>query len=855
MKMARNKKGFKIVHLNIRSLSKHLDEVDLNLRGFDIISLSETWLHGAIPDGMLHLNGYHLLRSDRVSSKVSVKKRGGGIAYYIGEHYDDFLEPLWSISNVTPNLEQFWIEIKRPHNKPIWIGTCYRPPSGTVKKAVDELYVSFQALEDKPYVAEIVLLGDFNVDYVKTSTSDFKILKDFERKSMLMQLIHSPTRITNIIKSTIDLIFTDMSHISESGVLPISISDHLPIYVIKKKSRPSKSFHVTEGRSYKNYNKEQFIELIMMDGRWENYWRPGNDPNTLWDIMLNIICTATDKLCPMVKLRVRNDTPGWYTKEIIEQVNLKKVFTREFRKSNSEINYNNLVDCKRKLSKMLRRAKQELITTSLHENRSNPRRFWRILNEDLGLNSKKGNRQCTRLEVGQNTVITGSKVGDYLSDYYATNGKVLAENIPTVLDAEGGRYPDVNTEFDFYFIPLHIVEKLTKSIDIYKSSGIHNIGSELVRDAFLVLNVELTHLLNESLSQEIFPLKWAVGNVTPIPKDGDLLDPGNWRPITVLPIPSKIIERAVHYQLVNYFEENNYFHNRQHGFRKKHSTITAVHRVLRHIYDAYDLGQSTSCIFVDYKKAFETLDHEILLQKLRKYGLTTHSLAWMNSYLANRKHTVRCNNITSKETTVSYGVPQGSILGPTLFIIYVNDLLYTLLNYPSVNIEMYADDTVIYSSDLCPVRASKVNEEIMNRLYKWCMVNKLIINFKKTKHMMIWRYNNILKERDNMFIHVGGAKIDNVTCYHYLGIDLDNSLTYDKMLDCMFNKANRKLYMLKRIRPYISNYVANLVYKTHVLPMLDYADFMLDSGKTSKTTRLDNLFWPLSTTSEVLLSF
>ena len=164
-----------------------------------------------------------------------------------------------------------------------------------------------------------------------------------------------------------------------------------------------------------------------------------------------------------------------------------------------------------------------------------------------------------------------------------------------------------------------------------------------------------------------------------------------------------------------------------------------------------------------------------------------------------------------------------------------------MLNHPSVNIEMYADDTVIFSSDLSPVRASKVNEEIMNRLYKWCMVNKLTINFKKTKHMMIWRHNNILKERDNLFIHVGGAKIDNVTCYHYLGIDLDNSLTYDKMLDCMFIKANRKLYMLKRIRLYISNYVANLVYKTHVLPMLDYADFMVDSGKTSKTTRLDNL--------------
>ena len=166
-------------------------------------------------------------------------------------------------------------------------------------------------------------------------------------------------------------------------------------------------------------------------------------------------------------------------------------------------------------------------------------------------------------------------------------------------------------------------------------------GSELIGDAFLSLNVEFTHLRNESLSQGIFPLKWAIGNITPIPKEGSPLDPGNWRPITILPLPSKIMERAVHYQLVNYFEENSYFHNRQHGFREKHSTITAINQVLRHVYDAYDLGKSTSCSFTDYKKAFETLD--ILLQKLKMYGLTDHSLTWMSSYLANRRHRVTCN--------------------------------------------------------------------------------------------------------------------------------------------------------------------------------------------------------------------
>ena len=248
-------------------------------------------------------------------------------------------------------------------------------------------------------------------------------MKDFERKAMLSQLIHNSTRITNRVKSTIDLIFTDMTYISESGILPISISDHLPVYLIKKKSRPVKSFRKIKGRSYKNYDKDLFGELLMLDKGWGEFWHAGNTPNILWDIMLKIIRRTADKMCPLVNIRIRDGTPGWYTREVIEQVNLKKVLTNEVRKSNTVLNYGKLLDCKRKLGKMLRKAKQELIVSSLNENRNNPRRFWRILNEDLGLNSKKGIKSCTRLHIDTDTNLSGADVGDYLSEYYASNGK------------------------------------------------------------------------------------------------------------------------------------------------------------------------------------------------------------------------------------------------------------------------------------------------------------------------------------------------------------------------------------------------------------------------------------------------
>ena len=673
--MANFKKGFKIVHLNIRSLTKHLDEVYLNLAGFDIIALTETWLHGNIPDSMVHLSGYKLIRCDRLSANAAVKKRGVGIAIFIRDKYVDYVEPLIELTRVSPDMEQYWIEIKRPYCKPIWMCTCYRPPSGNTKIAFDELSNAISVLDKISYVAELLIMGDLNINYTTKTSSDFKLIKEFERKHIITQIINSPTRITNRVKSTIDLIMTDMLYVSESGVLPVAISDHLPIYLIKKKDRPIKTFSQIKGRTYKKYNKDILVNLIKTNGRWAEFWNPSHDPTQLWDIMLSIIHDAADVLCPYVNIRIRDDTPGWYTKEIIEEVNLKKHYAGELRKSNSTGNYNNLMHSKRKLRRMLTVAKQDLIVSSLNENRSNPRRFWRIINEDLGLNSKKATAKCSRIRTAPGTILQGVEVVDYLSEYYANNGKKLAENITQNKIPNLEKFPEVKTELDFRFIPMHVVEKLVNTINIHKSSGIQDLSAELIRDAFTVLTVELTHLFNESVTQKIFPLQWAIGCVTPIPKGGDSLDPGNWRPITILPIPSKLLEKAIHYQLMNYFEENNLLNSRQHGFRKDHSTSTAIHRLTKNIYDSYDQGLCTSCIFVDYKKACETLDHDILLQKLQIYGLSDNSTAWMRSYLENRKHTVRVNGKISRETTVSYGVPQGSILGPSLFIIYVNDLL------------------------------------------------------------------------------------------------------------------------------------------------------------------------------------
>ena len=379
---------------------------------------------------------------------------------------------------------------------------------------------------------------------------------------------------------------------------------------------------------------------------------------------------------------------------------------------------------------------------------------------------------------------------------------------------------------------------MVKEIEIYKASSIDGISSKLIKDAFQVLTVELTHLFNHSIDNGDFPISWAVGHVTPIPKEGNLLEPGNWRPIVILPLPSKLLEKAVHSQVVNFFDTENLLGDHQHGFRKSFSTSTAIFKVTKDLFENYDKGKSTSCMFIDYKKAFETLDHNILLQKMSLYNFSRNSLNWFKSYLANRTQIVKVSNHISSSQLVEYGVPQGSTLGPMLFIIYVNDLLLKFKKDNIGQIEMYADDTVTYVSDSNPKKCLSQIQKCLDTLVEWCTYNKLTINIQKTKHMFVPRYPECLEhvKKDNVVI--AGQPLHNTSSYKYLGVVIDSGLSFETMLDDTYNKANRKLYILKHIRPFVTNSIASLIYKTCKRPILDYADFLVESGTKAK---IDNL--------------
>ena len=287
--------------------------------------------------------------------------------------------------------------------------------------------------------------------------------------------------------------------------------------------------------------------------------------------------------------------------------------------------------------------------------------------------------------------------------------------------------------FTFEEISEYEVLKLVKDIPIGKSSAYSNLSSRLCKDAFSILTKELAYLYNICISTGTFPTDWGLAEVIPIPKTGNLRQVKNWRPISQIKLPGKILERLIHRQLSPYFEK--ILHKNQHGFRNNMSTSTAIFDVLLKLFENWKEKKYSSCIFIDYSKAFNTIDHNILIQKLKIYGLDEMSQNFLKSYLDSRQQRININNISSTYSKLRCGIPQGSILGPLLFIIYTNDIFLEIEN--SENIYMYAEDTLLLNTGNNETSAVHNSQNCLNKVIKWCKLNRLTLNEDKTKHLCI----------------------------------------------------------------------------------------------------------------------
>ena len=822
---------------NIRSVNKNFDsfkellsETDVR---FPIIGLVETWFKDK-PHDYYHLNGYSLESCNRIN------KKGGGVCLYVDEDISYNVRHDINELNKLKYTESLFVEIEKSKSQNIVVGIVYRPPDQVIRdfnKCIEKILQEITSKENKL----LFLMGDFNINLLNNDvhepTGEFvDILSSFS----LYPSIVKPTRITSKSATLIDNIFTNNYANQTSGILLSDVSDHLPIFVSTNVSVYHKNDNPTsvESRDLSKQNIDVFknkLSLVNWDDLCDN-----NDANVSYNMFIDKFNKLYDECIPkkVVKKRhAKNRCPKapWITCSLLNCIRRKNRLHKKSMQKPTEANVSKYKNYRNRLNSLLRRAKQNYFSTQLDKEKRNMKNTWKILNSILRCPKKK----CSQKFTINNKVYTEpTDVANKFNEYFANIGPTLASTIKHS-GKDFDEYLGNSCNSTCFFNPTDEYEILTiiKDLGKGKSPGYDNVKSDMVKMVANEIVYPLKIIFNKSLSDGVVPDALKIAKVVPIYKKDSPEVLGNYRPVSVLPCFSKILERIVHERCCKFLDAKEILYTRQYGFRHKHSTYMAILDFINNANDAIDDNMFTAGIFMDLSKAFDTITHNILLHKLYHYGFRGISYNWFENYLTNRKQYVSYNGAHSSNKNVSCGVPQGSILGPLLFIVYMNDICKTsnLLSFI-----LFADDTTVFYSDNDIKRLCAVMNEELIEVSNWFKANKLSLNAAKTNLMFIGTQHQLNNISDcNIFLD--GCKLTRVQDAKFLGITLDENLTWRSHINTVCKICSRNIGVLNKLKLFLPKPALYQLYCTLILPYLSYGIVLWGTAYKTDLDRLVKL--------------
>ena len=406
-----------------------------------------------------------------------------------------------------------------------------------------------------------------------------------------------------------------------------------------------------------------------------------------------------------------------------------------------------------------------------------------------------------------------------VNNFFADIGPNTEKHIPQNPAIKPEKYLKNRSPLDFQInnITNEEVLEIITNLD-NKTLGPNSIPIYLLKLIADLIVTPLNEIITNSFVTGTFPDALKISKVIPIHKGKSTEDLNNYRPISLLSIFDKIIEKLVHKRLYNYLEQQNILYHKQFGFRKNNSTTFALMEITEKIKETIDNHKYGCGIFIDLRKAFDTVNHGILLTKLEHYGIRGTAYKWFESYLTNRKQYVFINGESSHIRNITSGVPQGSVLGPLLFLIYINDLpnISKVLNF-----YLFADDTNIFYEAETPEKLESVINKELKHLHTWLIVNRLSLNIEKTNFVVFRPYNKPLKH--NITLKIQKNAISEKNHVKYLGIMIDAGLTWQAHIDTISNKLSRATGLLYKIRPYVNIQILKMLYYSLIFSHLNYA--------------------------------
>ena len=793
-----------ILQQNIRSYNRNFDSFSLLLneisKQIDVIVLTETWFTESLCGNIEGYESYHVYRSDKSGGGVSVYVRCGLQSRKLPEL--TFISDICEICTieVMPNPKQ------RSNN--IMISGIYRAPNAPMAPFLNHLINMLPIYSNK----SAIIAGDLNIDLLEID-QNVDYANTFYSYNFY-PLINVATRVTENTAKCLDHIWYNRFNVSFSGSIMSDITDHYPVLAVLETANVNNL--VT--RTFRDHSDKQLTALrdnviLMCNDYFVSCADRSVDEKCSW--LLNRLSGLYCRHCPKKtkNIAMTKLLKPWITNNIKQMANYKHYLFKQYKNNNATFTTYNTY--KNNLNRLLKKAKKEYYNKKFNDCKKNNKKTWKIINSILSKKIKK-NENIT-LQDGEGREVDGPvDVANAFCEYFATIATRLDADIPVTVTDPMSYMPEPVPE---NFIPSPATEEeVVNIISSFqnKSCHINSIPIFIFKKLSPYLAPVLCEIFNDAITQGIFPSTLKIARIVPIHKGKSNKIANNFRPISLLPLVSKIIEKLMKTRAMEFITKNNILYNNQFGFRPGCSTSDAVLQFADDCVTALDKKQFTIAIFLDFSKAFDTVNKDIMIRKLQRLGFRGTINKFFLDYLTDRKMYVDVRGSYSVTKTTNIGLPQGSVSSPWLFSLYINDM-HRATN--KLNVTHFADDTTVYmSGDNLTVLCEEVCEEL-NKIDDWLKANRLSLNIDKTNFMIVThkKYDLtdcIIKIRDTPIKHVKSTK--------FLGMTIDDKFSYNDhitILSKQLSKVKGLLYKLSETLPvpiirqlYFSYFYSRIVY-------------------------------------------